>query len=390
MTKHIRIFLMVTFAIVLLTGTVAAYQDSAESKIVTISDDNKNDFLVSTKAETVEEFIEEQGIEIDEKYDKLLNNPKDKIATGDIIKIKRHIDITLKINSEDIDIKTNEGTVEDILDMYASKIGNEYKLVNCDKTSRLVKNMTIKVIIPEYDDVVTSKESIPFETVYVNNPEMTEGTKRVKKAGEEGIVEITKRQRYYDGKFDGVEELSREIIKVPTNRVVEIGGKSDELIAEDVEQTLTFVATTEDTSAKTKIASDQLDKKTTDNKSSNIKETSNQPKQIEAKQPETSGKSVVDGMVYTKAIKMNSTAYTPYDPGCSGITATGAAAKKGIAAVDTNVIPFGTKLYIPGYGTAVAADRGGDIKGNRIDLCYNTVAEAYNWGRKNVTVYILE
>ena len=87
---------------------------------------------------------------------------------------------------------------------------------------------------------------------------------------------------------------------------------------------------------------------------------------------------------------MKSTAYTPNDAGCSGRTATGAKATKGIAAVDTNVIPFGTKLYIPGYGIAVAADRGGAIKGNRIDLCYNTLSEAYSWGRRNVTVYVLE
>jgi len=53
------------------------------------------------------------------------------------------------------------------------------------------------------------------------------------------------------------------------------------------------------------------------------------------------------------------------------------------------VIPFGTKLYIPGYGYGVAADTGGAIKGNKIDLCYESRTEALNWGIKNITVYIV-
>ncbi len=79
---------------------------------------------------------------------------------------------------------------------------------------------------------------------------------------------------------------------------------------------------------------------------------------------------------------MNSSAYTAYCSGTKRRTATGAEAVKGVAAVDTNVIPFGTKLYIPGYGYAVAADRGGAIKGNRIDLCMNSYNEAIQWAEE--------
>ena len=97
----------------------------------------------------------------------------------------------------------------------------------------------------------------------------------------------------------------------------------------------------------------------------------------------------INGMSYTKVIQANVTAYTPYDAGCTGITATGRKAGKGVIAVDPRVIPFGTKVYIPGYGTAIAADTGGAIKGNRIDVCYPTKGEAFAWGRRNVPVYIL-
>ncbi len=64
-------------------------------------------------------------------------------------------------------------------------------------------------------------------------------------------------------------------------------------------------------------------------------------------------------------------------------------AQKGVAAVDTRLLPFGTRMYIPGYGFAVAADRGTAIKGHRIDLCFNTYAEAIHFGSRWVDVYVL-
>ena len=61
------------------------------------------------------------------------------------------------------------------------------------------------------------------------------------------------------------------------------------------------------------------------------------------------------------------------------------------AAVDTSVIPFGTKLYIEGVGYRIAEDRGGAVKGNKIDLAVTTHEEALNLGiDRNVKVYIVE
>jgi 3D (Asp-Asp-Asp) domain-containing protein len=54
------------------------------------------------------------------------------------------------------------------------------------------------------------------------------------------------------------------------------------------------------------------------------------------------------------------------------------------------VIKLGTYVYVEGYGFAIAADTGGAIKGNRIDLCFNSRREALNFGRKTVKVHILE
>ncbi|MGE5404844.1 MAG: 3D domain-containing protein, partial [Candidatus Saccharibacteria bacterium] len=62
----------------------------------------------------------------------------------------------------------------------------------------------------------------------------------------------------------------------------------------------------------------------------------------------------------------------------------------GIVAVDPSFIPLGTKLYVQGYGEAIAADTGGAIKGNRIDLFYPTHKSASDFGIQNVKVYILD
>ncbi len=89
------------------------------------------------------------------------------------------------------------------------------------------------------------------------------------------------------------------------------------------------------------------------------------------------------------AISMVATAYTANCSGCSGITKLGLAAGHGVVAVDPAVIPLGSHLYIPGYGPAVAGDTGGAIRGNRIDLGFNSDSDAMQFGRRPVTVYLL-
>jgi uncharacterized protein YabE (DUF348 family) len=90
------------------------------------------------------------------------------------------------------------------------------------------------------------------------------------------------------------------------------------------------------------------------------------------------------------AMHMIATAYTAGCYGCSGITATGRPAGHGIVAVDPSVIPLGAKLFIPGYGYAIAGDTGGAIRGNRIDLGFNSLRDAVLFGRREVIVYRLK
>jgi len=91
---------------------------------------------------------------------------------------------------------------------------------------------------------------------------------------------------------------------------------------------------------------------------------------------------------------MIATGYDPspetIGPGATGLTCTGRHAEYGCIAVDPRVIPFGTLMYVEGYGFGLACDRGSAIKGNRIDLCFNQrrVADAY--GKQPVRVHILK
>ena len=93
---------------------------------------------------------------------------------------------------------------------------------------------------------------------------------------------------------------------------------------------------------------------------------------------------------YSESLNMEATAYLPTDGGGAGITAMGIPATYGIVAVDPDVIPLGSRVYIPGYGEALAADTGGAIQGYRIDLCMEDYYQAMDFGRRNITVFVLK
>lgn len=90
---------------------------------------------------------------------------------------------------------------------------------------------------------------------------------------------------------------------------------------------------------------------------------------------------------YTKKFMAHVSAYTHID---GSHTASGLWPRKGLVAVDTDVIPLFTKLYIPGYGECMAADTGGMIEDNCIDIFYEDEEDCYTWGRKDMEVYILK
>ena len=95
----------------------------------------------------------------------------------------------------------------------------------------------------------------------------------------------------------------------------------------------------------------------------------------------------------SKEITVEATAYTASCEGCSGITATGINLidnpNQKVISVDPSVIPLGSKVYVEGYGEAIAGDTGGAIKGNKIDVFIPNKQDAINFGRKQLKVTIL-
>ncbi|MFD2694726.1 peptidoglycan-binding protein [Sporolactobacillus shoreicorticis] len=129
-------------------------------------------------------------------------------------------------------------------------------------------------------------------------------------------------------------------------------------------------------------------------------ENAQQPEKVQSKAiqaPKVKKTRVIRKSETVAAVKefyANSTAYTARCTGCSGTTATGINLLQNpnakVIAVDPSVIPLGTKLYVEGYGYAVAGDTGGAIKGRKIDVFFNDNSSALQWGRRTVKVKILE
>jgi 3D (Asp-Asp-Asp) domain-containing protein len=117
-----------------------------------------------------------------------------------------------------------------------------------------------------------------------------------------------------------------------------------------------------------------------------VNQTLNQMRQT-LKQATVNGKT----LFFKEKMSATVTAYNSNEPGLSNRTATGALVHEGVIAVDPSVIPYGTHLYVEGYGFGVAADRGGSIKNNKLDVYVANYQKAMQFGSKSgVNVYILD
>lgn len=203
-------------------------------------------------------------------------------------------------------------------------------LVSIDPEVELTPGMQIQVV-RRTEKLATLREEIPFRTLRRADRNMLAGEIQEVQAGLPGLREITQVLHLEDGQQVAVTTLGEQVLQDPIDEVIAYGTAG--------------------------VAS-------------------------------RSGES----FRYVQEFSMEATGYTAgpeSNPNGTGHTYTGIKAVRGVVAVDPRVIPLHTRLYIEGYGPAIAADIGGAIKGMKIDLCFDTVAEALQWGRRPVTVYIL-
>lgn len=260
---------------------------------------------------------------------------KDVVTTeGNNIYIDRAVYVTVKVDGQEISFKNEKATVKDIIVANGIEIGDS-DIVTPARFTMIEENTTI-VIERVSKKTITETETIKYKTKKVNDSSLYEGQTEVKTKGENGKKEYTYNVTYTDGKETSRELVSTEVVKEAVTEVIHVG---------------------------TKIKS-------------SFKASKNAPK------------------TYKKVLTMRASAYTYGNDG-GNYTCLGQLTRRGTVAVDPNVIPLGTKLYIEStdgkyiYGEAVAGDTGGAIKGNKIDLFVESARECRAFGRRDVVVYIL-
>lgn len=142
-------------------------------------------------------------------------------------------------------------------------------------------------------------------------------------------------------------------------------------------------------------AMEEAQKKAAEEEAQKQQQASNQKQQVQQTSTKTVDNSEAatsaDNVSGSKTLTMSATAYSTEANGMGTYSATGINLKQhpSCVAVDPSVIPLGSIIWVSGYGVSVAGDMGTAIKGNVIDLHFSTVAQSMAWGRRTVTVKIL-
>jgi 3D (Asp-Asp-Asp) domain-containing protein len=313
------------------TGPVSAI--GLPMKVVLLSDNGGDFKRLETSARTVEDFFAERHIELQE-LDRASVELSAKISDYMMIKIYRAFYVTLIVDGDEVRVKTNKLSVGDFMRKYSEEedAAFHYDVALTDEV--LTDGYTLE-LAKTFTDIITVVEYVPFETVSVPNADIT--GEEIVSDGVFGERVIKTAVTYEDGKLVDSKVIYDSIDFDPVTRVV-------------------YMPT---------------------------------PKNVSSSENET--------IEYSERYTMRATAYT-LDPLCVGIyyygkyhglTASGMKARVGVVAVDPKVIPLGTELYITGYGYAIAGDTGGAIKGNKIDLFFDTLAECYQYGARQVEVYVI-
>jgi len=327
--RYMKLAAVIMVCLVLTTSLVYGWM----KKDIVISDAGK-EIAISTFKNTVKDVLNEKAINIG-PFDKMSISMTEKLEDGLSISIQRAKKVNIKTKDSSIFIYTNTDTVENALKEAEILIGSKDR-VEPTMSSMLQDEMQVNVI--RVEEKLTS-QNVPMEfTNEVKKIEsLAKGLVNVVKKGQSGEKEVTIKTVYEDGKEVSKQIVSETVIKEPVNGLIEEGVKTTLITSR--------------------------------------------------------------GQVnFTRAIKMSATAYDATFESCGkhpddpqyGITYSGLKVRPGIVAVDPRVIPLGTWLYVEGYGEALAADIGGAIKGNKIDLYYESPSDVKKFGRRPVKVYVLD
>ncbi|WP_291563157.1 MULTISPECIES: 3D domain-containing protein [unclassified Clostridium] len=287
---------------------------------------------ITTLSNNLDTILENEGIVVS-KFDKVSVALDSEVKDGDNIYINKAIDVEVNVDGKVLKIKSAEDNVEKMLQAENIALSKLDKII--PEKSKLLQN-GLKVQITRVNKKVKDEvKHLDFGTEVRKNEDLPQGTQNVVQKGEKGEKLITTEVVYEDGKEISRKVLNEKVKKQPVNQVVDVG-------------TLGVL------------------------------------------RPSRGGEDY-----YTEMLTMSSTAYTADRGDDNGVAAIGVECVRdpdgySTIAVDPRIIPLGTKVYVEGYGYAIAQDTGGAIKGNIIDVYFNTYNEMINWGRRTVNVYIIK
>lgn len=335
--------LLITGAAITIMTVVTFLTLVAAAKWEVTVKDNGSVITLQTTKSTVEGVLKEANVLLAPE-DIVIPASDTPISEARQIEIRRAFNITVLDKDSQRAMRTAAATVEGALEQCKIELG-EYDEVDPPLTSSATPEMLITITRVDVSEI-TVEEEIGYDVVEEKSDEIAMGVKKLVTSGANGLANIKYRVITKNGVEETREEISREILREPVNKVIAVGTR----------QGAVPVAT---------LAS-------------------------------RSGSAPVSA---SKVIICRATAYDgSYETlGYSNPkTALGRTPTVGTVAVDPKVIPLGTRMYIETvdgsyvYGECFAGDTGGAIKGNRVDLFMASRAQALKFGSRQVRVYILD
>ncbi len=329
-------------AFVIVMGAAGVITFDALSARVTVENGGGTSKEILTFKNTVGEVLKDEGITLNQ-YDKVNHALDTKLSDDMSIEVYRSIAVEITAGGETKTVHTTKRVIKDILNDAGYSCTDEDEVT--PKQNKIAKNDTKILLVKRTSKTVTLTEDTPYPVTEKPNASLSRGIRKVIEKGEKGKSKITYKISYADGVEVDRKAVKEKVITKAKGEVVEVGTKKTTMD----DYTIAYGEGTITTSRNGTLS-------------------------------------------YSRVLYCNATAYDAVSCGKKpgeARTATGAIAQRGVIAVDPRVIPLGTRVYVEGYGYAIAADTGGAIKGNIIDVCMDSREESFAWGRRNVKVYIL-
>ncbi|EAD5508381.1 DUF348 domain-containing protein [Listeria monocytogenes] len=327
-------------------GKNAEIKDGMEIKYlparqITINDNGTKKDVWSTKA-NVADLLKDENITT--RPQDVLNVALDtKLKNGLEVNINRAIQLSLQNGAKKDTVWTTKTKVSDLLAEKNIKLDQDDR-VSPAKDSNLKEKMTVEVTYVN-SKAEKKNEQVKFETVYKEDDSLNKGVEKVVQEGKNGKKVVEYKVTFENGKEKKRDVIKENVTSNKTDKVV-VRGTKEKVVATPISNVSTSSATSSSSS---------------------------------------SASSTPSG---GKTYKMESTAYSGGGTTAYGINLSANPGLK-VIAVDPRIIPLGSKVWVEGYGEAIAGDTGGAIKGNIVDVYFPNESQCYSWGRRMVTVKVL-